>query len=274
MTKLSFTTMGTPELDAEQAIKAAREYGYDGIDLRVSDHKGELTIDSSDAELCEIRNILDGEGIQLAGLLCYNEVGNEDENSWDAMQESLVRHLELGKKIGSPNIRMFGGNPHKDVPADEFIQRSADSIAAALVAFPEDINIVLQNHGGSYTALEGVDLIQRVDNPRFGLVFSPDHCMMMGEDMNEVYQQVPSVSKQLYLSDVIPNEETEGRSFFGILPGKGIVPFKDAYQAIGGKEFPGFVSFKWEKIWQDQLEEPEVALPYFIKFWESLQQEL
>lgn len=41
MTKLSFTTMGTLEWDAEKAIKAAAEYAYDGIDLRASDHKGE-----------------------------------------------------------------------------------------------------------------------------------------------------------------------------------------------------------------------------------------
>lgn len=260
--------MGSPEWDGEKAIKAAREYGYDGIDLRVSDHKGELTIDSSDIEICEIRNILDGEGIQLAGLLCYNEIGNENPASWDKMQESLLRHLEIGEKIGSPNIRMFGGNPHEDVLAAEFIQRSAECISAALTDFQGDIDIVLQNHGGSYTALEGVDLIKRVDSPQFGLVFSPDHCMMMGEDMNEVYQQVPAVSKQLYLSDVIPNAG-EGRDYVGILPGQGVVPFNDAYEAIGGNDFPGFVSFKWEKIWQDQLDEPEVALPYFIEFWKQ-----
>lgn len=268
MTKLSFTTMATPDWDVRTAIQAAAKYGYDGIDLRVSDHKGELTIESSEAEICEVRNILDSENIQLAGLLCYNKVGDSEEDSWLEMKESLIRHMELARKVGSPAIRMFGGNPHKDVPAAEFIRRSAESIAAALDGFPENIDIVLQNHGGSYTALEGVELINEVNNPRFGLVFSPDHCMMMGEDMDEVYRQVPEVSKQLYLSDVIPSEE-EGRDYVGILPGKGIVPFKKAYEAIGGKDFTGFVSFKWEKIWQDQLEEPEVALPYFIDFWKK-----
>lgn len=266
MSKLSFTTMGTPDWDAARAIKAAAEYGYDGIDLRISDHKGELKIDSSAEEICEIRRILDGENIELAGLLCYNKVGSNEAVSWHEMQESLVQHMELGCKMGSPVIRMFGGNPHKDVPTDEFIKRSAETIASALDNFKEHIDIVLQNHGGSYTALEGVELIRKVGNPRFGLVFSPDHCMIMGENMEDVYRQVPAVSKQFYLADVIPAESGD-RKFVSILPGKGIVPFKDAYAAIGGENFSGFVSFKWEKIWQDQLEEPEVALPYFMEFW-------
>lgn len=261
--------MGTPDWEAKEIIQAAARYGYNGVDLRVSEKKGELQIDSSDAEICEIRKIFSDENIQLAGLLCYNKVGNSDAGSWNEMKESLVRHMELGCKAGSPSIRMFGGNPHKDVPTEEFIERSAETISAALSEFKENINIVLQNHGGSYTALEGVRLIRKVANPRFGLVFSPDHCMMMGEDMAEVYRQVPAVSKQLYLSDAVPAESGD-RKFVGILPGKGIVPFKAAYEAIGGKNFPGFVSFKWEKIWQAQLEEPEVALPYFIEFWKKL----
>ena len=265
MAKLSFTTMGTPEMTGVEAIQAARKYGFDAVDLRVSDHKGEITADTPKEDLRLLRGCLLSEGIELAGLLCYNVVGTEETSSWQAMTASLKLHMEIGLKMGSPAIRMFGGNPHKEVPFNTFLQKSADSIRIALEAFDrEPIEIVLQNHGGSYNAIEGVQLINAVGRDDFGLTFSPDHCVMMGEDMQEVYKQVPSVTKQLYASDVIMKPEG---GYQGILPGQGDVPLKEAYQAIGGDDFKGYVSFKWEKIWQDHLEEPEIALPYFIEYW-------
>jgi sugar phosphate isomerase/epimerase len=268
MTRLSFTTMGTPDLSGVEAIQAARRYGYQGVDLRVSDHKGELKVNSTPGEIAELRRAFDAEGIAPAGLLCYNETGSKDDLSWAKMEESLIRHLEIGAALGSPSIRMFGGRIDEYTSADEFIGRTADVLRSVFRKDRSDVQVLLQNHGGSCNFMQGVELMGRVGHERFGMVFSPDHCLMMGEDMNEVCVAARFASRQLYLADVVrATGPAAKRPFHGVLPGKGIVPLKRAYDAIGGSAFAGWISFKWEKIWQDDLEGPEVALPHFVEWF-------
>jgi sugar phosphate isomerase/epimerase len=270
MTKLSFTTMGTPEQDARGAIEFARQFGYQGVDLRIHHVKGEIQVDASDADLKEIRSILDSEGIELAGLLSYNAVGSENPASWQKMTDSLVRHLEIGVALNSPAIRMFGGNPYGEIATEEFIKRTAESINAAFEQVDAPINIVQQNHMGSYTAGDAMRMCDAVASNRFGLAFSPDHCILMKEDMDDIFARIRPYARQLYVSDVTFNPAPESKhDHSGILPGKGAVPIKDAYDAIGGTDFTGYVTFKWEKIWQPHLEEPEEALPYFINWWKA-----
>ena len=258
--QVSFTTMATPEWSVKKAITAAAKYGYSGIDLRAADYKGEVNIHTSDSEITNIRNILDSEKVELAGLLCYNKVGGIEKDSWKEMEDSIVLHMELGYKLGSPSIRIFGGDPHNNLKFNNYIKYIADTISSALDRF-KGINITIQNHKGSFTALECVELIELVNNNRFRMVFSPDHSFMVGEDMEKVYKAVMPYTFQLYISDVIRIKNNKYKS---ILPGKGEVPIKKAYGAIACKNFNGYVTFKWEKIWQNYLEEPEIALPYFI----------
>jgi len=268
---LSFTTMATPDLSAREAVEAASRYGYNGIDLRISDYKGEIQIESKDSDIREIREVLNTENIQLAGVLCYNKVGGEDDASWQEMEESIIRHIELGIKLGSPSIRIFGGDPHTKIPFEDYVKYSSDVIGSVLEKVEENIEIVIQNHGNSYGALECIELIKKVNNPRFGLVFSPDHSLMMGENLKKVFSAVKPYTKQLYVSDVILSaEKNKERDYRGILPGKGLVALEEACHAIGGDDFEGFVSFKWEKIWQENLEEPEIALPWFIDYWRKI----
>ena len=57
--KISFTTLATPGVSGTDAIKLARQYGYDGIDLRVSAHKGEIEMPCDAGRVRELRAALD-----------------------------------------------------------------------------------------------------------------------------------------------------------------------------------------------------------------------
>ena len=52
--KLSFTTMGTPQLDHAGAIDLALEVGFDGVDIRCADSLGEVRPDSSEKQLLQV----------------------------------------------------------------------------------------------------------------------------------------------------------------------------------------------------------------------------
>ena len=260
--KLSFTTMATPNKSGPEAIRMAREFGYMGVDLRVSDHKGELKLNSSIQEINQIKDVFASEGIKPSGLLCYNETGSDEPESWKRMTESILRHLEIAERLGSPTIRIFGGNPRESGNSEDYTKRTADAIAAAIQRDDSKTGILIQNHFGNYSVKEALELIKKTGNDRLGLVFSPDHCIITEEPLSDLYSLVKPVTRQLYIADVIKTESDHD----GTLPGKGCVPLNEAYEALGGDGFEGWVTFKWEKLWNPVLEEPEIALPYFIKY--------
>ncbi len=279
MSKFSFTTMGTPELNGKEAIMLAKKLGFDGVDLRVSDVKGELSLNSTQAEILELQKIFVGEGIKPAGLLCYGKRKIPlNDAYWPIFEETLLREVEIGSILGSPSIRMFGGDISSYHSQAEYIERMAVGIQKALASFPA-MKIVLQNHCNSYTFLQGVALCNYLNHERFGMVFSPDHCFLMQENINEVFGLARKYSKQIYISDIALDKtgKVNERNYISgqpVLPGKGDIKIKEALQAIGGNNFDGWVTFKWEKIWHDELEEPEIALPYFLNYIKNIMLEL
>lgn len=203
--KLSYTTMATPGMSVREEAGLAQRFGYEGIDLRVSDQLGEIKLKSSRSELTEVRNILNSEGISLAGLFCYNRCADTESNSWGEMKESILRHLELAAIIGSPSIRIFAGNPLKFPDQEEFIKRTAEVVAGVFAADESDISILLQNHLNGFSASQGVRLAEIIGNGRFGLAFSPDHCVLMEEEPEQIGEMLKKHTRQLYAADLLIN---------------------------------------------------------------------
>lgn len=265
MLKLSYTTMATPDLSGEEAVRAAVKYGYQGVDIRVSPNKGELRRDTATNKIKELARVFENEGIKSSGMLCYNRHGGDDPDSWAAMDDDIRRHMEIASVLGSESIRIFIGSPRKAKDPEGFLQRSAQILSDVLQSDANGTDILIQNHKSHTTAVESVNLIRMVDNPRLGLAFSPDHCI--GEEaMDEVFNSIRAVSKQYYVAD---RKKTE-TDYVDVLPGKGDVPVRDAYKALGGKSFNGWVTFKWEKIWNEKLEGHNTALPYFVDYFNRL----
>lgn len=255
--------MGTPKLDGVESIKLARTLGFDGIDLRVSDHLGEITPKPSKEELSNIRNSLDGEGIEIVSLFAYNERGNDAPESWSQMEESLLAHLDIADSLGCPAVRMFGGDPQKAKSADEHIEKTAMVIQNIFERHRTDVQIRLQNHLGSFLFTQGRKLYDLVGNPRFNQVFSPDHSYLMNENFEEILPIVKESSGQIFISDVSKNDSKKGHVRTEI--GEGEVPLIDSIKALGS-DFNGFLTLKWEKIWNDYLAEPEDAFPRFLSW--------
>lgn len=268
--KLSYSTLATPGLGAEKSIKLARKYGYEGIDLRISDRLGELTENSTEKEIREVRNILDSEGIQAAGIMCYNKAPSEDPSSWQGFKDTILRHLDMGASLGAQSIRLGAGNPNESKNREDFLKRVAETFASVLEKDDSGVSIYIQNYNKIFTVAEFAELVRMVDNPRFGLVFSPEHCVVGKEDFQEVFSLIKEIAGQMYVCDIVFTET----GHTDILPGKGVVPMEDCFRALGGKDFKGWITFKWEKLWNQSLEDADVALPYFINYMKETMEKI
>ena len=267
---LSFWTLGTPGWSNEGVVDAARRLGYAGVDLRCAAN-GNISLQSSAEDIVALRDLFDANGIEIASLLGYNQRGNEEGVDWDAVTADLVAHAALCVRLGTPNLRVNVGEPARDSNWAAYIEGFSGSVTRAL-SMVEGVVMNVQNHPGSITAAQAAELSALVDDERFGIGFSPDHCVDMGEDPVALASQVGLWVRQVHLADrESAGGATVGGKLRACIPGEGIVRNREVLEVLQSRGFDGWVSFKWEKPTYPDLPDAEVALPKFVAFMSALQ---
>jgi sugar phosphate isomerase/epimerase len=268
--KLSFWTLGTPGWSNDAVVSAAKRFGYQGVDLRCAAN-GNISLQSSPQEIEALRDLFAANEIEIASLLAYNERVNEEGVSWPAVSADIVAHAELCLHLGTPNLRVNIGSPPRTTDWEGYLEGFANMIWNVLSRV-EGVTINVQNHPGSLTATRAARLSNLVGRARFGVGFSPDHCVDMGEDPVVLATQAGQWVRQVHLAD---REAAQGATVDGklraCLPGEGIVPNAQVLEALRDQGFDGWVSFKWEKPTYPDLPDAEEALPRFVAFMSSLQ---
>lgn len=267
MIRLSYTTMATPGRGYRVALELAKRYGYQGVDLRCSDHLGEVTPSTPLDEVRRIGDEAKAMGLALPGLLCYNTLEREAPDGWKLFEDNLRHHLHIGQALGVDYIRIFGGRWPAEADKRPDVERMAKVLKKILADDASSVGIILQNHNHSLSALEGVGLSEAVNSPRFGLVFSPDHTYIMND--GPVEPLLPKVfpwSREVYVADM---HQKDGE-WHSIFPGGGVVPFAAVIRYFSSRGYRGFFTFKWEKLWTPELADAEDVLPRFIEYMQRI----
>ena len=250
MMKLSFTTMATPELTVLQQAQAVAQYGFRGVDLRMqTGGSGEIPVDAEVECLKQIRK----DAGTVSSILCYNkqiDVGVEE------MAESVRQHLEIAKAIQAPAIRIFTGKLR-----DGEEHQVCRALERALAEGPSGVDIVIQNHlNASTTVRQAVTICKAMKTDRVGIVLSPDHALMIGEEI-DLEETLPYV-KQLYIA----GDETRNMG----VPTQQLQPiYRRIIQALSEHHFDGYLTLKWERCWRKELASYDVVFPQFMEWMES-----
>jgi sugar phosphate isomerase/epimerase len=249
------------DTNAELAKKAAR-LGYDGVDLRVARRDGrpstlpsQLAVDSADETVAATRRAFEAAGVEISGLLCYNtSPTNTDRAAWTAYEQEVVLHADLARRLGCHRIRPVVGAPQDPAAWNEYIDTAWQSIGRALDRVP-GVTAVLQNHNGRSGAAQLFEAADRNRDERIGIEFSPDHVMVMQEDVFGLMRRNARHIRKVCFADrrVVPEglARLEGGYYhvrFESCPiGEGIVPFREIVFELVRQGFDGYVSFKAER---------------------------
>ncbi len=204
-----------------------REYGYDGLELRL--HAGEPidVLDPPDLSAIDVPVCCLDTSIQLAG----------------AFERELPAAIELARQIGAPAVRVFGG----EVASLEDVARRLEPLLAP------DVTVALETHDAFSSAARVAELLRLVDSPGFGALWDVCHTWRVGESAAEALDLLGDRIALVHVKDA----RRDGQL---VLLGEGEVPWAES---LAG--YDGWVSVEWEKRWHPELEEPEVALPQHAK---------
>ena len=91
-----------------------------------------------------------------------------------------------------------------------------------------------------------------------------------GDSIDGAAREVAPHLAHVHLRDA---RAIEGREHWvPVLAGRGAVSFAAVVNALRKLNYEDYISFEWEKYWHPEIEEPEVALPDFIKAMKAILQ--
>jgi sugar phosphate isomerase/epimerase len=266
MMKTSFSTLACPNWNLSTILRAASNYGYDGVELRVVSRELDLwnLPEFRSASLSATRSTIEDHGLVIASMgssACFH---SPDVQERERNMDSAMRMAELAVGLGSPSIRVFGdriqpGRERKETAA--WIADSLTQLAHRLA--PDGVQVWLETHGDFAVAADVSEIFAQLDYPQVGIIWDPANGFEKSGEEPLIPARLSSRIRHVHLKDLVRN--VHGSSHYA-LTGEGEFPFRTMFDSLAEICFSGFVSFEWEKHWHPELAPPEIALPHFIQW--------
>ena len=262
--KLAFSTLGCPNWELTQIAAAARNLGYDGIELRAVG--GDLNLLGRREFKEDLAATRQSFAEQQISVCCVDSSCTFDSPDADERRKQVdiaVKHCELAAALGAPLIRVF---PDK-VQSGSTRSETRDNIAACLrdtaKLAPAAVRIGLETHGDFAKGELAAEIVKLAAHPNVALIWDVANSLAAGDSIENAARAVGPYLAHVHLRDARAVEGTE--HWLPVLAGRGQVSFTATLAVLEELNYDGFISFEWEKYWHPEIEDPEVALPDFIK---------
>jgi sugar phosphate isomerase/epimerase len=263
--KLAFSTLGCPAWDLEQIVSTATTSGYDGVEWRGYQEEMELpraAIFAGRARQETRRRFADA-GLAFACMSSSVRLANASPEARQREREAFAAYAELAAGLGSPMVRVFGGN----LPTGVTREAALPSMAAFLrelgeVAAAHGVTLVLETHDAFSTGAHVAELLRQADHPAVGALWDLHHPYREGEAPETTMQLLASSLRHTHVKD-----SQDGRY---TLMGEGDVPLARMIGLLRENGYDGWVSVEWEKRWHPEIADPEVVMPQYARALRAL----
>jgi sugar phosphate isomerase/epimerase len=257
--KLAFTTLACPGWSLEQAVAAARQYGYEGLELRLID--GELVRADMDIEARRrVRELCTDAGIPIVCVDTSVRIAQPDPAARAEQIGDGLAFLELAAGWDAPLIRVFGGPPEGTDTA-----AARDAAIECLTPLAErgralGVAVVLETHDAFSGSTIVADVLTAIPEDGAGALWDTLHPFRVGDTLDQAIANLRDRLQHVHIKDG-RRPADGGPSWDLTLLGEGDVPIRDILAALNTIGYDGWLSVEWEKKWHPNLAEPELALP-------------
>jgi glucosamine-6-phosphate deaminase len=272
--KISFSTLGCPSWSLDQILDAAGRLGYDGVELRfiAGDDALWARPELSGAGLAETRARLRDAALAISCVDTRSFFHDPPGPARDRALDEARRSLELAARLGAAGIRVFGDR----VQEGQDLASTSTLVAEALqqlgeAAQPLGVEVWLESHGDFARARDTVAILDRVRAAAVGVVWDPANAFELGETPAEGHAVLGTRVRHVHVKDIVrpPAGAASRTAWIPALPGRGVFAPERVLSVLQAAGYDRWISFEWEKRWHPAIEEPEIALPHFIR-WAAL----
>src|SRR5258708_11866205 len=243
--RLAFSTLACPGWSLEEAVDAAANLGYGGLELRLLD--GALLPADLDAkDRRRVTRVMIEAGIAVAS------VDSSIRLSAALNVAELQQYLGMADSWAAPVVRVFPGQGTPDE-----LRRGLELAARAAQEFQAAIGV--ETHDGYTAAAVLGPLVRDLEGAPVGGVWDMLHTHRAGEAPADVLDQIGDRLLGVHIKDARPHGEGEWQ----LVPlGEGEVPVGAGIDELARQSYAGWLVVEWEKLWHAELAEPAVALAH------------
>ncbi len=257
--KLAFSTLGCPDWTLEQCVAAARDYGYDGIELRLLD--GAVIEPGIDAGTRRrVGTVLDAAGLPLVCLDTSVKIAQPDPSARAAQIRDGLAMLDLAAEWQAPLVRVFAGPPPDSSEQEAIASATACLLPLAERAHDLGIAVVLETHDAFCSSAAVMQTLAGVPAAGAGVLWDLLHPYRIGEDPADTLSRIGSRLQHVHIKDGRA-PAGGGTNWDFTLLGEGTVPTRAILAMLRQAGYDGWLSVEWEKKLHPELAAPEVALP-------------
>ena len=263
--KLAFSTLGCPEWTWGEILSAAKDLGYNGVEVRgVNDQLYVPSIFAGKEQ--KIKEELNRLGLEIPCLTsaCYLHEKQNRKRTVDECKE----YIDAAKTIGVPYIRVLGDyNPDETYQIDPAVvvdaaQELGESAAAA------GVMLLLETNGYFADSEKLAKTLSQINSPAVGALWDIHHPFRFkGEPPKATFDNLKGYIRHVHLKDsrVLP-----GSSIRYCIMGEGDVPVKECVEVLQSNGYEGYYSLEWTKRWNLELEAPGIAFANFVSYMHNL----
>jgi sugar phosphate isomerase/epimerase len=264
--KIAFSTVGCPDLNAEQVAEAASKWGYQGVEMRVSPAEGTgaagVASDPMRSEPRRLREIFDDAGVEILSIATGVRF---DKSVWPPVVGRLFWNEEEGVSdtkaaveqaaaCGAEYVRVFGHQLPGGEPRAWGLRRVADRLAlAAQTARNTRVRVLIENSGSFSRADELAELAGLVGSQFLGTAYNIVPAVLAGEDPVAAVAALRDGLKVVKVGDV----GEDGRP---VPLGMGRMPVERFVRALRDMDYQGWIVYEYPRLWRPELTDSDRVL--------------
>ena len=237
--KFAFMTFSCPDLNLDQLLAMAQEFGYDGIEPRISaNHQHGVEFEITADQRAQVRQKADDYGVAMACVATSCRYA--DPNSQEAMVQDTHRAIDLAADIGASRIRVFGGQLGQGLSRQQGIDLVATALASvADHAAERGVAICVETHDDWCNPVDVATVMQAVDHPNIAVNWDIMHPVRRQfSSIEESFEILRPWIKHLHIHD--------GDADNQLAPiGTGQIDHQQAMQCLASIDYEGYLSGEW-----------------------------
>ena len=261
--KISFSTLGCPEFGWRDIYSLAKDFGFDGIEVRgLGDKRFTGPAQPlSEEQWPQTKKKLEELRLEISCLssgCCLKFAEKAEEN-----HKELVRYITLAGKLGTPYIRILGDSePQPTGDVDDQV------VLAALrrlipIAEANQVTLLVETCGDYADTKRLGNLLNQVASDAIGALWDIHHpYRFTGETPEQTVQNLGAYIKYAHVKDsVVIDDAIQYRML-----GEGDLPIAQIMSALNSIKYAGYLSLEWVKAWAPDLANAGVVFPHFAHY--------
>lgn len=251
----TYSTLGSPELELEQAFALAARHQLPGVELRALAGTVDLPAHfaSKYGTPAALAERLRDQPVKIVSLDTSLKLAGGVEKD----REDFIEFIPWAEALGVSRLRVFDGGDKADSANYRAMAKTIGWWRKLRAENNWKTDVMVETHDTLFTADAIAQFIELA--PEVGILWDAHHTWKRGqEDPLVTWQAIRPHVVHLHVKDSVSIPSGK-HPFTYCLPGDGEFPMRPLREVIN-REYSGPVSLEWEKLWHPYLAPVEAAL--------------